>query len=208
MAYIPIVVQVTQFHRRGHFAERQCSGEAFVDLTQLQALCDIALKAQLAARCRNVEQLAVERTLALEFAAVEFHIDQLRQLERGADRIAALVIHDGFGNTAVVATSAVEVANRQRLTRLPGNSHARKKALKAETLTFFQITFAIARDHFVQGNRLGIAVYADQEGLKALAALMKGDDQRIAALVQHPQVRGDLHRRAEHFRRLRSFFRA
>ncbi|MCY1402871.1 hypothetical protein D9M71_180320 [compost metagenome] len=118
-----------------------------------------------------------------------------------------MVVDHGVGKVATVAAPAPGVIDKQIPVRLPGDPHTIVETLDTERFTFFQKTFTIARDHFVQGNGLRITIQVNQIGLKALAAFMKSDDQRIAALVQHPQVRGDLHGCAEHFWRLRCFFR-
>ncbi|MOA58609.1 hypothetical protein D3C78_1830320 [compost metagenome] len=70
-------MQVAQLHLNLRQPQRRSRSKFLVHLAQLQALFDIAVKAQLAAGRRDIQQLALEFALALELVAVELDIDQL-----------------------------------------------------------------------------------------------------------------------------------
>jgi hypothetical protein len=85
-------VQVAQLDHGVHQAQRVGGLEALVHLAQLQAVLDIAFKAQFAAGGGDIQQLAAHGAVAFEVGAVEDDVDQLRQLQCGAEGIAALVV--------------------------------------------------------------------------------------------------------------------
>ena len=76
----------------------------------------------------------------------------------------------------------VAVVNGQRLFALPRNPNAVMEAFNAKRFAAGQEALTIARDHFVECNSIAVAIYLDQIALKALGALMKGNDQRVMAV--------------------------
>ena len=96
---------------------------------------------------------------------------------------------------------------RQRAIAFPGNAHAVMKAFNLKRLAGQQEAFAVAGNHFVKGDHVAVAVDFDQVALEALAAFVEGDDQRVVAFLQRPQVAGDFQGRGEHLGWLRGIFR-
>ncbi|MNP12858.1 hypothetical protein D3C76_1051110 [compost metagenome] len=127
------------------------------------------------------------------------------KLQRRAKRIAALMVGDLGRQGAAVAAMAVGFDDAQRGVALPGNAHAIMKAFNAKRFAILQVAFAVARDHFIKGQAVAFAVDFDHIALEALAAFVEGDDQRVMALLQRPQVGGDFQRSGEHLWWLRSF---
>ncbi|MCY1427238.1 hypothetical protein D9M71_430750 [compost metagenome] len=56
------------------------------------------------------------------------------------------------------------------------------KAFNAKRFGILQVAFAVARDHFIKGQAVAFAVDFNDIALKALAAFVEGDDQRVMAL--------------------------
>ncbi|MNH30194.1 hypothetical protein D3C79_904750 [compost metagenome] len=69
---------MTQLDHGVHQAQWVACLETLIHLAQLQAVFDIAFKAQFAACGRDIQQLASHGAVALEVSAVEDDIDQLR----------------------------------------------------------------------------------------------------------------------------------
>ncbi|MNF69645.1 hypothetical protein D3C84_515330 [compost metagenome] len=195
-------MQITQLDRRGHLAKGQFGVEAVVHLTQLQAASDVAVEAQFAAGSGNVQQLAADG--GLELFAVEVDVDQLCQLQRGAEGIAALVVHHFIGQGAAIAAAATGFVDVQLAVAFPGNAYAFVEAFDPERLARQQVALAITGNHFVQGNHVAVTVQVHQIALEALAALVERDDQRVMAFEQLAQVAGDFQGRGEHLGWLRS----
>jgi len=83
-----------------------------------------------------------------------------------------------FANIKAVTVGFLDV---QRTVAFPGNAYAFMEAFDLERLAGQQKAFAVTRNHFIQGDGGGFPVNLDQVTLEALAALVKGDDQRIVA---------------------------
>ncbi|MCY1429172.1 hypothetical protein D9M71_450780 [compost metagenome] len=169
----------------------------------MQAVGDITFETQLAAGRGDIQQFAVD--WRLEFFAAQFNADQLRQFQCGTEGIAALVVGHCGRQCAAVAAMAVNFADAQRGIALPGDTHTIMKALDPERLAVLQVALTVARDHFIKRQAIAFAVDLDHIALEALAAFVEGDDQRVMALLQRPQVGGDFQRSGEHLWWLRSF---
>ncbi len=199
------IVQVTQFDHGVHQAQRVTRLEALVHLAQLQAAFYIAFKTQLAAGGRDIQQLATQGAVTLQVGAIEDDVDQLRQLQRGAEGVAALVVGHLLRHGAAVAAVAVDFADLQRVVAFPGDAHAVVEALNAEVLAVFDEFFTVARDHLVQRQGVAFTVHVHHVALEALAAVMEGDDQGVVAFLQLPQVGRNLQGGVQHLWRLRGF---
>ena len=168
----------------------------------MHALADIPLKTQFAAGCRNVQQLALDRRL--ELVTRHLHIDQIGQPQGRTERIAALVVHHFVGHRAAITAVLMTVINGQRRGALPGDTHAIMEALNLERHPRFKKALTVTGDHFVQGHGVALAINIHHIALEALGAVLESNDQRVMALLQHPQVGGNFQRRGEHLWRLRS----
>ena len=168
----------------------------------MHALADIALKTQFAAGCRNIQQLALDRRL--EFVTCHLHIDQVGQPQGRTERIAALVVHHFAGQSAAVAAVVAAVINGQCRGAFPGNAHTIMETFNLERHTRFKKTLTVTGDHFVQSHAAALAIDIHHIALEALGAVLESNDQRVMALLQHPQVGGNFQRRGEHLWRLRS----
>ena len=189
-------VQVAQLHGRGHGTEGQACTEALIHLAQLHAFADVTFKAQLAASGRYVQQLALER--CLELFAGHLHIDQIDQFERRTKGVAPLVVQHFARQGRAVATVALGVVDGQTGAAFPGNSYALMEAFNPKRYALLKKTFAVAGDHFVQGHAIACAIHFDHIALKALAAVLEGNDQRVMALLQQAQAGGHFQRCGEH----------
>lgn len=117
------------------------------------------------------------------------------------------MINHLIGQCATVAAAIAGVVDGQRAIAFPGDAYAVVETFDLERFTGQQKTFAIARNHFVQGDHVAVTVDVHQITLEALAALMERDDQRVMAVLQLTQIAGDFQGRSEHLGWLRSIFR-
>ncbi|MNF83711.1 hypothetical protein D3C84_660400 [compost metagenome] len=198
-------VQITQFDRRRHLAERQVGVETVVNLTQLQAAGDVTFEAQFATRGGNVQQLAADGRL--EFFTVQIDVNQLCQFQRRAEGIAALVINHFIGQAAAVATRTTGFIDGQRAVAFPRNAYTVVEAFDLVRFAGQQVPLAITGDHFVQGHHVAFAVEVHQVALETLASFVERDNQRVMTFLQLAQVAGDFQGCAEHLGWLRSIFR-
>ena len=111
------------------------------------------------------------------------------------------------GQAAAIDAVAAFFADGQGAVAFPGNPHALMETFDAKGFAVFEVALAVTGDHFVQRQRVAVAVDVHQVALEALAAFMESDDQRIMAVLQHPQGAGDFQRRGEDLGWLRGIFR-
>lgn len=192
-----VVAQVAQLRWGGDGADGHPGSQAFIDLARLQAAAQVAFEAQFAASGGDIQHHALDR--CRQAVAVQFDGHQLGLPEGRAEGVAALVIGHFSGQEAPVAAISLELADRGRLPGFPGDAHALVETFHTEGLAVLQETFAVVRDHFVQGDQAAITVHFYQIALESLVAVVEGDDQGIVVLLQQTKIGQDFDRCLEHF---------